>query len=251
MKIPNLLPLAYCTLDRAAKMLACTIDDLIHWGSIGAIELCCRLNELPVFMLVFDDKYQNISWSPIEECFPFTPLSTANFDEVKLSPSHYGSIFGFWPIIAEQIALIEEHKSISLILSNYLLSFHEGLQVLCIVNELSSDEDVYITKNDLWITFDNLKKIYDAIYLGAELPNIYNNSELAKKGRKSQQKQSSGRVTNKQFSMIKSLIQLNKNIKNELIDRPYELFSVLEKMFAKEKIPCPVSDGNTLKEWLD
>lgn len=232
-------------------MLDCTVDDMIHWGSIGAVELCCRLNELPVLMSVFNDKYENIEWSPKDEFFAFSPFSKANFDEIELSLQHHGSISGFWPITTDDIELIETNNSISLMFSNYLLPFDKSLKVHCIVNNLSSDDDMRITQNDLWITSDNLKKLHDAIHSDIELPNIYNNTELAEKGKIFSAPQPSGRVTNKQSSMIKSLILLNPNISKELIDRPYELFTELVKMFAKANIPCPVSDGNTLKNWLE
>lgn len=40
MNKPKLLPLEYCSLDRAARLLGCEVQDLLHWGSIGAIKLC-------------------------------------------------------------------------------------------------------------------------------------------------------------------------------------------------------------------
>ncbi|HDO1358309.1 TPA: hypothetical protein P2Q89_003827 [Aeromonas veronii] len=35
----NIIPLEYCTIDRAARLLDCEVEDLIHWGSIGAVKL--------------------------------------------------------------------------------------------------------------------------------------------------------------------------------------------------------------------
>ncbi|CRY83509.1 hypothetical protein [Yersinia intermedia] len=36
--------LEYCRLNRAAELLDCKIDDLLHWAEIGAIELCLKFN---------------------------------------------------------------------------------------------------------------------------------------------------------------------------------------------------------------
>lgn len=38
-KLPPLLPVEYCRLDRAARMLECEVEDLLHWGATGAVKL--------------------------------------------------------------------------------------------------------------------------------------------------------------------------------------------------------------------
>jgi hypothetical protein len=38
-KIPPLLPLEYCTVKRAARLLGCEEEDIYHWDKIGAIRL--------------------------------------------------------------------------------------------------------------------------------------------------------------------------------------------------------------------
>lgn len=42
--IPHLLPLEYCSPERAAKLLGCEIDDIFHWVATGAIELLAEFN---------------------------------------------------------------------------------------------------------------------------------------------------------------------------------------------------------------
>lgn len=39
---PSLLPLEYCTIERAAKLLGCEVEDIYHWQQIGAIEFYCH-----------------------------------------------------------------------------------------------------------------------------------------------------------------------------------------------------------------
>lgn len=42
----KILPLEYYKLDKAASLLNCEVDDLLHWGEIGAIKLCLLLDGL-------------------------------------------------------------------------------------------------------------------------------------------------------------------------------------------------------------
>ncbi|MPX97520.1 hypothetical protein EHW61_12765 [Salinivibrio sp. VYel6] len=44
-QLPPLLPLEYCTVERAARLLGCEVEDIYHWVTIGAIKLYARFNE--------------------------------------------------------------------------------------------------------------------------------------------------------------------------------------------------------------
>ncbi|OOF10260.1 MULTISPECIES: hypothetical protein [unclassified Salinivibrio] len=43
-QLPPLLPLEYCSVARAARLLGCEEEDIYHWREIGAIKLCAVLN---------------------------------------------------------------------------------------------------------------------------------------------------------------------------------------------------------------
>lgn len=45
-KLPPLLPLEYCTVERAARLLGCEVEDIYHWHDIGAIKLCVHFRKL-------------------------------------------------------------------------------------------------------------------------------------------------------------------------------------------------------------
>lgn len=49
---PKLLPLEYCTVERAARLLGCEVEDINHWHEVGAIELCVRLEDAPCCAVV-------------------------------------------------------------------------------------------------------------------------------------------------------------------------------------------------------
>ncbi|OEE70916.1 hypothetical protein A1OO_22110 [Enterovibrio norvegicus FF-33] len=44
-KLPPLLPLEYCTVERAARLLGCEVEDIHHWHDIGAIKLCANFQK--------------------------------------------------------------------------------------------------------------------------------------------------------------------------------------------------------------
>ncbi|EAP4737105.1 hypothetical protein H1I13_004420, partial [Salmonella enterica] len=44
----NIPALEYCRLPRATELLGCNISDLLHWAEIEAIELCLKIDWMPV-----------------------------------------------------------------------------------------------------------------------------------------------------------------------------------------------------------
>ncbi|WP_096778604.1 hypothetical protein [Zobellella denitrificans] len=43
-ELAPLLPLEYCRIDRAARMLGCEVEDIIHWHKISAIQLAVQMD---------------------------------------------------------------------------------------------------------------------------------------------------------------------------------------------------------------
>jgi hypothetical protein len=52
----RIAPLEYCSFERAAKLLNCECEDLIHWNKIGAISIAFEPKNLLVICLFF---YEN------------------------------------------------------------------------------------------------------------------------------------------------------------------------------------------------
>ncbi|MBL0545502.1 hypothetical protein JD507_09740 [Aeromonas jandaei] len=50
-----LLPLEYCRIDRAARLLGCEVEDILHWCSIGAIEGSAWLSAVPAYPVFVKD----------------------------------------------------------------------------------------------------------------------------------------------------------------------------------------------------
>lgn len=50
-----LLPLEYCRIDRAARLLECEVEDILHWCALGAIEGAIWLSAAPAHVLFVRD----------------------------------------------------------------------------------------------------------------------------------------------------------------------------------------------------
>ncbi|EOD80344.1 hypothetical protein D515_00632 [Grimontia indica] len=44
-KFPPLLPLEYCSVERAARLLGCEVEDIYHWVTVGAIKLYAQFDK--------------------------------------------------------------------------------------------------------------------------------------------------------------------------------------------------------------
>lgn len=66
----TLLPLEYCRIGRAARLLGCEIEDIIHWASLGMIEACVFLSGEEVTPTFYRDGLK-----PLEDREGRNPLS--------------------------------------------------------------------------------------------------------------------------------------------------------------------------------
>ena len=53
-KIPPILPLEYCRIERASRLLGCEVEDILHWGAIGKISLRVSAEELQPSTVKYD-----------------------------------------------------------------------------------------------------------------------------------------------------------------------------------------------------
>ncbi|WP_146045083.1 hypothetical protein [Aeromonas veronii] len=87
-KIPTLIPVEYCSPDRAARLLGCEVDDLFHWAAIGAIKLYAIFDCFEVTFVNEDSSggMLNISVNP-----------WLNKDYTHVSSSGKTKVFGYGP----------------------------------------------------------------------------------------------------------------------------------------------------------
>lgn len=262
----NLLPLEYCKLDRAARLLGCEVDDLIHWGKIGAIDLCLRRPGIGTLA-------PNIRWDGTEQSSDNLLVSV--FENLDISLGSYSilsSVAGYSPIPSFDLLPEDDICRTHVLFSGFWVfgAIHiielgsvcsdvfvitpydsKNNGVLGLIAPQEREDFQPISKEDLWIMRPDLEKLKKAIDSGDYLPNIYNNTELAEKNRAQELKSSLDtppRITAKQSDVIKALVLLNPDLK-ELVDKPERLTTKLDQLCAgKVKVTLPT--GKSMGDWL-
>lgn len=263
----KLLPLEYCKLDRAARMLGCEVQDIIHWAAVGAIDLCVkdigtgqiceniRINGIAQNSSTLILQAHDVSSIKLSE---YTSLSAVNrliFSyELNDLPTieiirQKISFRGFW--VLTQVSYLEANESMAA--ASILVPYASIYDLYGTLSAHSTDEPEMepITQDDLWILRPELEKLKRAIDEGS-IYNIYNNAELAQKNKELELNappEIASRVTVKQSDMIKALILTNSELE-PLVDNASGLLTELEKLCAKKGIKTPVSDAKTIRDWL-
>ena len=211
-----MFPFEYCKLDRAARLLHCEVGDLIHLGKILAIEIlfdtgAIKLNEFVLYpkpQITEEERQEeeeyNIKWR-VDRITPYT-FYHENINE------GYFVVQGLWPISIDTIHILEkdneiDKKSISIsavdkghLVENDMAIFFSlsnaepcaGQDYGFISNsDLEKGADLFskVSINDFLIGSSDLKKIHSAILSGESLPNMYNDSDIAKQAKKSEMKE--------------------------------------------------------------
>nr|WP_321269047.1 hypothetical protein [uncultured Tolumonas sp.] len=249
-KLPALPQIAYCKLNRASRLLESDIEDLLHWGAIGAIDLCCCLDGFVVDFITFVDKSSEdfIAWVPDCKFINLTPFANISLSSWDIKPPFDGTLNGYWSLTYDSLRKIENHGKIS-INDVWVYSMStDGIYAQSKLERKLRDEDLFITLDDLWITYPNLEKIHNVLTKGTMLSHIYNDVNLAQKIQNHTQPPQI-RVTAKQSQMIKALIQVHPDLK-DLINTPHSLFNKLELLLGSRGILCPALDSNTIADWL-
>lgn len=196
-----LLPLEYCRITRAAQLLNCEVNDILHWGAVGAIRLSVMLDNAPAIMVLSDEDgliEDNAKYDDMMETL-FSQLTQSPNQELLLSKysriqprqgSHTDVVFtyasGLWSLQTSVIQKLEQtdtaidianeaflplsstNNSIepSAASSNHidnLAMYWEG----CI-----SEPEFILVPEQLWITKDDLDVLYKHIQSGEELPHM-------------------------------------------------------------------------------
>ncbi|EHG4768843.1 hypothetical protein J3916_001837 [Salmonella enterica] len=99
------LPLRdYYPIERSAELLECTIDDLLHWGEIGAIRLCLRFWNV--------NAYQFCDFSIFNEIMKDFNIPAIDFDD-DLNPyiAYYYAVYRYVKNKDNGLKFIKEMKS--------------------------------------------------------------------------------------------------------------------------------------------
>jgi len=109
----TLLPLEYCRIGRAARLLGCEEGDILHWGAIGAIKLWASFDSWNGMAFVIDgerDKrtadYPTIG---IDD-YTLNHMSRYTLTEERGSDICVGQLSGFWALTSGCLDTMERHQ---------------------------------------------------------------------------------------------------------------------------------------------
>lgn len=210
----KLLPLEYCKLDRAAELLGCKVQDILHWAAIRAINICVKdigdgglhnyfevdgvLENASSYMVKANNMVITLSnYSSLQ----FFESLDSDTDESGLFP--FGSAIGnrvefdgFWILL--RVDQLENKEVIEppITLKPYASKFNiQGLLRICDYDEDGPVPGSFrsISIHDLWILRPDLEKLHHSITTGEPLLNIYNDAELATEAKAQEQQTSNNK----------------------------------------------------------
>ena len=282
-------PLEYCRIQRAAELLRCEVDDIVHWGVVGAIELGVLIPRTkskkvalvvekglwPINSYSLEEELSSIGSSPRKDeghwenngvswLFSIEPSDTHSIHNGGGADSFTGVACGVFAVADGVLIDIESQGYYSGDLWIFPADTGEDIDQAKVSGLVMADKDtsspmeeceqVTLKSQDLWITRSQMEKLHHHMVAGTPFPNIYNEPELGERVREqrriAEREQAEPRMTNKQARMIKALILLNPELK-QFVDAPHSLLKSLTEQCASAGIACPVSDGKTLADWLD
>lgn len=262
--LPPLLPLEYCRIDRAARMLGCEVEDIIHWGSVGSIDLCCFLEDVRFFLLPNKSTWEDSSHlldqggkvidGQLDLSIPFTKYAFFNRESEGVN-TLLGRAHGLWPLSIWSLKELEKNGVIDSDTIQFYAENTEGDHVFIEPAISSSEIKNSITFGDVWITKLNLEMLHKSIAEGESLPNIYNNPELARHAEEQNEatrRTRAPRTSHPQSEMIRALLLLHPDITEEQLATPHKLHGVLTEIFKATdgKSIMPDVHPNTFERWL-
>ena len=184
----KLIPVVeFCRLERAAKLLNCEVEDLLHWGVIGAIELCVLLNNAIASLCIDVNEEGLLKIISDEDGYlkgkikvgssiihPISKVGTGEYYMESLDSDDISSLHclasGLWAINQEDI-IIELLSNNSTLLRPSALSLadYDGPRNYLIedkdyiLDDIVSDPSLNnfgeISVADIWITSEQMEKI--------------------------------------------------------------------------------------------
>ncbi|MBZ6065290.1 hypothetical protein LA374_03560 [Aeromonas schubertii] len=184
-----LLPLEYCRIDRAARLLNCEIDDIVHWCSLGVIQGVFWIYDslcTPVFfkgdeIIEDDSEYNRLldSFFCLNDVEPnenktvlLGPHSTLNISipSVKRGSTPIISAEGFWSVDKKIFEYFALHRDTYL--EEWALSpigVGQGDHSMSIFL-FESEHDNIITPSSAWIFKHDLDLLKEHIKSGEPFP---------------------------------------------------------------------------------
>jgi len=249
-----LLPLEYCTIDRASRLLDCEVSDIVHWAKIGAIKTCLCFDNIPILTGI----YQTVSrddWSEIIST-KWTSLTTrvsqCNDDSEMIETV----ASGFWELSPRDIKIDERGqwntpRKMTLVVPYTAVEVTEPHQSDVFIDlhsaiiEDEGDFNLYIMRSDI-------EKLYEAITLGEPLLSVHNCDALmsmSERKRAEMTKLVGYRTSKPERKMILALLNFVPNLDKAMLAQPTTAFNVLDVELRNKKVETPC-DLSTFTKWL-
>lgn len=175
----RLLPLEYCRIERAARLLGCEVDDILHWGTERKIRLYVNFGFLGMPASIAISKDEPISyvsrhivnsWAsyafrpdpiPEEDEKPHDNQGTISFVDALL--------FGFWVVHAKGIQEIYLGFDDTPYSFRWFVGAINGEDGKTVVAQFTDD-----SYPQIWVMGDDLRLLQKHIQTGEPLPKISN-----------------------------------------------------------------------------
>jgi len=256
--LPPLLPLEYCSIERAARLLECEADDIWHWAEIGAVTLSVNAKFDSVsFKVDNDTRNQLIELAKAntydnEDYFTLrVNRCVLNIKHLELTENdHWLRAFGcrgIWEIIIPNALISARQQGRNEGMPLYI-STGKGMADKISLRAYPDDDGlpVKINFSDLVITSEQMKLLHDSITTGKPLANRYNNSEIEAKMTANERPPENDTPTKALalYSLCEYVVKTAK-LDPKLIDRPDALQTSVNKELVKLKIR-EIGGGKTL-----
>jgi len=280
------IPLEYCKVDRAARLLNCEVQDVIHSACIGGTNICLKNagpgtlheiehkdeiknnHDIACLIRKLYESYELINLSlyssldiSVNSSFYYPDLVKMDDDEVAEVPVYFD---GFWAIesfdILDEFADLIDHGQSDLLIPDgeigiFSPTYNENEYIYKGVINTPNEYISGIQLRDLYVLRPDLEKLYKSIKHSEPLANRFNDVILAEKARKQEkserQLKNKTRETVPQANMIRALIRALIGNDDDLMKQPYKLFPILQTTLAAKGIACPIQTADSLKRWLD
>ncbi|MBZ9612568.1 hypothetical protein [Rheinheimera maricola] len=241
--LPPLLPLEYCKLDRAARMLSCEVEDILHWGAIGAIRL---------YLMVDENRYAEIGdhanfiadvekvlvsggGRPFQKSYRITPFLDAIV--TKNNPTEPEVLLAGLCQIHRQFIEFAYNQPLDIPLNEWVCIIHGDWATQYYAlwhNEALTPADLYLTK-------DELSVLYNAINTGQTLKSKYNDTDIANSIAQNNElistikpeRNSPGRA--KAVTALTELVLKLAGESDDLINNPHKLHRRINELMLEHK----------------
>lgn len=260
--LPPLLPLEYCSIERAARMLECEKEDILHWFEVGAINLYLKVDMQDPGVLVLNQleyqellkigkKTENYSHTGsyrfgLSDLFISEDINNAGFND-DLYYLNVSYLQGLWLVDFSDLEHALSTGKDTFSIFGLIADTENNIDATNLIDRrtvyfsVDLDEETEFKFSQLQVARRDLEKLYSVITTGESLPNRINTPEIAAEFAKRNGQLSSNRPAENnsrpRTAALVSMCELfkkTKKLKTEI--KPDELQTEINKELLKHGI---------------